>query len=565
MSVLRDYQITAVESCLREWQDKTSTLLVLPTGTGKTVTAAEIVKHFQPKRTLFLAHREELIFQGARTISTHANVDCEYEMAEFWAGSNLFNGMPVVISTVQTQIAGKNGGRMTRFDPADFGLVIVDEAHRIAAPSYRRILDYYKQNKSLKILALTATPDRADEKALGQVIESVAFDYEILDAINDGYLVPIEQQMVTIEGLDFSHIRTTAGDLNSGDLQAVMEAEKNLQGIAAASIEIIGDRRALVFTAGVKQAERLAEIFNRHKPMSSAWVCGATPKQERRDLLNRFKHGDVQIVCNCNVLSEGFDDPGVEVIVQGRPTKSRCLYAQQAGRATRPLAGVIDDCFTAEDRKQAIAESSKPSCLIVDFVGNSGRHKLITSADILGGKLSDEVIELAEKRAKANPGAVNMADELNKAQEDIHREIEERKKREAARKAHLVAKAKFSLKTISPFDVFDMTPVRARGWDEGKQLSSKQRSLLAKQGIDPSEMPYAQANQLIRELFRRWGSGLCTIKQAELLKRHGYDTKDLSKVNAGILIDALAKNNWRRPANDPPLSNRQPARSGVPF
>ena len=277
-------------------------------------------------------------------------------------------------------------------------MLIIDEAHHATSPSYRRVIDYYRTNPALKVLGVTATPDRADEEALGQVFQSVAFDYEVLDAIHDGWLVPIEQQMVHVEGLDYSSIRTTAGDLNGGDLAAVLEAEKNLQQMASASLAIIGQRRALVFTASVKAAEMTAEILNRHRPGMAAWVCGKTDREERRRVLAEFAAGKLQVVCNCGVLTEGFDDPGVEVVIMGRPTKSRSLYSQMVGRSTRPLPGVVDGPETAEARKAAIAASAKPSCLVVDFVGNAGKHKLITSADILGGKVSEEALERAVKR-----------------------------------------------------------------------------------------------------------------------------------------------------------------------
>jgi len=548
MTHLREYQTQAINAAFTEWDEKQSTLIVLPTGTGKTVVAAEIINRFQPKRTLFLAHREELIFQGAKTIQKYTNLSCEIEMADLWAGASLWNGFPVVVSTIQTQIAGKQDHeRMTRFDPDDFGLVVVDEAHRVTARSYRKVLAHYKKNPDLKILCLTATPDRADEEALGQMIDSVAYDYEILDAINDGFLVPIEQQMVTIEGLDFSSVRTTAGDLNGADLAAVMESEKNLQGIAAASLEIIGDRRTLVFTVGVKQAEMLCEIFNRHRPDMAGWVCGATPKPQRRDLLTQFSDGRTQVVVNCNCLSEGFDNPGVEVVIQARPTKSRSLYAQQCGRSTRPLAGVVDGLPDAEARRAAIAASAKPSALIVDFSGNAGRHKLMTTADILGGKVSDEAIERAIEKAKREGKALNMADELNKAESDIRREIEERKRRQAARKAHLVAKAKFSTRDINPFDVFQIRPAKSRGWDNGKVISEKMANVVRKMGVDPYSLPYAQARQLCIEQIRRWENKLCTVKQANCLSKHGYETKDMTFTEASKLMDALAKNNWRRP------------------
>lgn len=550
--MLRDYQQQAVDSVYKEWDEgNRSTVIVLPTGTGKTVCFSEVIRRMHPKRALVIAHREELIFQAKEKIEHHANLECEIEMGSFRASANFWNHSPVVVSTVQTQCSGNEGkGRMARFDPMDFGLLIVDECHHGTADTYKRVLDHYKQNPDLKVLGVTATPDRADEEALGKIFQSVAFDYEILDAIHGGWLVPIEQQMVTVDGLDFSAIRTTAGDLNGADLAEVMEAEKNLQGIASASLQIIGERKTLIFTVSVRQAEQLAEIFNRHRPGMADWVCGKTPKEDRRDKLIDFKSGRTQVMVNVGVLTEGYDNPSVEVIIQARPTKSRCLYSQMVGRATRPLPGIVDGLPDAATRRLAIAESLKPSMLVVDFVGNSGKHKLVNTADILGGKVSEEAIARAVAKAKKDGKPIRMDEALDEAQHDILEEIEERKKQEAARKARLIAKASYRVTTISPFDVFHLEPERERGWDAGKTLSEKQRSILQKQGIDPSSMSYHQSKQVIGELFRRWKEKLATFKQCKLLEKHGYTTKEMTMKQASAIIDSLAKNNWNRQLAD---------------
>jgi len=545
MRTLRPYQEQAVDGIFRAWEENDSTLLVMATGTGKTEVFSEIIKRSHPKRAMVLAHRNELIWQAVKRIEG-LGLDCSVEMADLQADTNCWNQTPVVVSTIQTQCAGNNGnGRMAYFKPEDFGLVIVDEAHHATSPTWRKALNYYRQNKELKILGVTATPDRADEEALGQVFQSVAFDYEILDAIQDGYLVPIDQQMVFIEHLDFSQIRTTCGDLNGADLAAVMEAEKNLHGIVSASVEIIKERSAVVFAVTVKQAELMAEIFNRHRPGMASWLCGKTPKDQRKSILQGFDSGDIQVVVNVGVLTEGWDSPTCEVIIQARPTKSRCLYSQMVGRATRPLPGIVDGLSSSDERCEAIAISSKPSMLVVDFVGNAGKHKLMTTADILGGQVSDQAIERAKAMCDGKPLRMDQA--LATAERDIQKEIEEKKRREAARKAKIVGRASFSSKYINPFAAFDLEPSRARGWDSGKVISEKQRALMLKNGINPDEMPYGQARQVLNEMFRRWKGKLATIKQCNLLKKHGYETKDMSMADATKLIDVLAKNNWHRP------------------
>ena len=547
--ILRPYQHDAVDAVWNEWKEVASTMIVCPTGCGKTIIMAELVRRCFPRRVMFLAHREELIFQARTKIKQFTGFEVDIEMANTQAiTGNLLDEAQVIVSSIQTQNAGGDGGgRMSKFLPDEFGYLFIDENHHATAKSYRRVIDYYRQNPNLKVLGVTATPDRADEEALGQVFESVAYDYEILDAIHQGWLVPIEQQMVHVEGLDLSKIRTTAGDLNGADLAAVMEYEQNLHAVADPTIQISGNRRTLIFAASVAHAERLSEIINRHKPGAAAWMCGKTDKDERRKMLVDYAAGRIQYVVNVGCLTEGFDDPGVELIVMARPTKSRSLYAQMAGRATRPLPGIVDGLNTDDERKAAIAASAKPCALIMDFVGNAGRHKLMTSADILGGNSSDEAIARALERVQREGGAMRMDKLLDEEEEKLKAEKEERRLADAANRARLTARVKWSSQNVNPFDVFDLTPRKERGWDQGKTLSDKQSAILLKQGIDPAGMPYSQAKQLLNEIFRRWDGSLCSFKQAKVLKNHGFDP-NLSRDDARKTIDTLAANHWRRSA-----------------
>jgi superfamily II DNA or RNA helicase len=561
---LRPYQHEAVNCCFERWKEDTSTLVVVPTGGGKTQIFSEVIRRFLPQRALVLAHREELIFQAKDRIERIAAVECQVEMADLTASNDLFQRSPCVVSTVQTLHK-----RLARFDPMSFGLVIVDEAHHGTASSYVKILEHFKQNTDLRILGVTATPDRADEEALGQIFDSVAFDYEILDAINDGWLVPVDQQFVRVEDLDFSNIRTTDRDLNGVDLARLMEAEENLQGVCGSSINIIGNRQSILFAASVKHAEMACEIFNRHRPGMATFVCGATDKETRRERIAAFKAREVQVLCNVGIATEGSDFPDVAVILMGRPTKSRSLYAQMAGRALRPLTGLVDCFDEAEARKSAIAGSTKPSALLVDFVGNSGKHKLMTSIDILGGKVSDEAAERALAKAQKEKGQVRMVDVLEEAEEELRREKEARRLAEEARRARVVAKVQYSTRKVNPFDVLDITPVKERGWDSNKKLSEKQLAVLLKNGIDGTQMPYSQGKQLVDQIFGRWGGKLATFKQCSLLKKHypEINVKNLSMKEAGGMIDALAKNGWRRvtpppqkptPAPPPPSEDSPP-------
>jgi superfamily II DNA or RNA helicase len=548
---LRDYQTAAVDSALRDFETVQSSLIVMPTGTGKSPTFAEIIKRLvtSDAGAIVLAHREELLTQAQRTIEAHTGLQCEYELGDRHA-SEIFPA-PVLLASVQTMTSGRNGSRrMHKFSPYNYGLVVVDEAHHGTAASYKAVLDYFKSNVDLKILGVTATPERSDEQALGQLFQSVAFDYSIRQAIHDGWLVPVQQQLVDIQSLDFSHVRTTAGDLNASDLSAVMESESNLYGVCDATIRELGEKRAIMFTVSVKQAEMAANILNRYKAGVANYASGGTPKEDRRKIMRDFHEGRFQILVNCNLVSEGFDVPDAELLIQARPTKSKLLYQQQLGRIMRPLPGTVDfesvhvDTLDAVTRRDAIAKSRKPLATVMDFVGNAGRHKLVHAVDVLGGKISERVRELAERELRKT-GRPEPIDEL--VAEAERKEDDERLRAEAARKAKLTARATYTMRTIDPFDAFDIVAPPTRDWDRGKSLTTKQRELMRRQGIDPDALSYTAGKTLLNEMFRRWDAKLCSLKQANLLKKHGYDTRELSREKASELIDALSKNGWKRP------------------
>jgi len=549
---LRDYQSEALDVTLQKFEKTDTALAVMATGLGKTIYFAHLAKRFlQHGRIMVLAHRGELIYQNKKKLENICNTTASIEMGEQWSQEGIYQSN-IVVSTIQSQIAGRDGGRMTRFNPHEFSLLIIDEAHHAPAETYRRVIKYYTQNPNLKVLGVTATPDRHDKKAMGQIFDEVAYVYDIADGIEDGWLVPITQQSVFVKSLDYSSVRTTAGDLNGKDLAAVLEFEENLHAIASPTVELTGDKKTLIFAASVAHAERLSEILNRHKPYAANFVTGTTPKEVRKKMFADYATGDFQYLVNVGVATEGFDDPGIECVVMARPTKSRSLYTQMAGRGTRPLPGLVDGVDEAVDRREAIMGSDKPNVEIIDFVGNSGRHKLITSADILGGKYSDEVVEEAAKQAakkSAETGKpTDVATELQKAE----REIAHRRKMadEAEARNAYKLRAKYSTAKVNPFEVCDVDPRKELPWKTGRPPSMKQLAFLKNKGVDPDGLSFTHASQIIDSIIKRRENGQCTYKQAKLLKRNNLPA-DLSFEAAGKAIDVIAKQNWK------PLSSEQ--------
>lgn len=547
MQTLRDYQERAVDGVFQAWKDSSSTLLVMATGLGKTTVFTEIIRRQLPSRAIILAHRSELVHQAEKRC-LEFGIDTAIEMGDFRAEEDFWAQKPVIVGTVQTQCAGNRGqGRMAIFDPHEFGLLVIDEGHHSTSPSYRRVVDYYKQNPNLKILAVTATPDRADKEALGQVFESVAFEYGILDGINDGWLTLVDQKTIYIEGLDFSHIRTQAGDLHNAELSAVMEGEKPLHGVATATFETIGERKAVIFCVSVKQAESLAEILNRHKPGMAGFVCGETPADERKQLLRDFEAGRTQVITNCGVLTEGWDSPSCEVIVMARPTKSRSLYTQMVGRALRPLPGIVDGIDMPKERRRAIADSPKPAMLVLDFAGNAGRHKLISTVDILGGKVSEEARARATEKIKKADKATRLNEVLKEADREIKAEIEARKAAEAERRRHIKAKAQYRMRNIDAFDRYDREPSRDAYNGSGYSLTEKQRAFLIKHGYNPDAVSPGAAKRLLGDLLSSFKNNGATEKQCQILSRYQYDPTGMSKKEASKIIDSIAANGWKRP------------------
>ncbi len=535
---LRPYQLRAVESIEREWQTHRSTLLVLPTGCGKTVTFAHVIAR-RPGRAMVIAHREELIDQAVRTIEAVMGEPCEVEMAKRHADRSGFWRSKVVVASKDSL----HEKRLRKFKPGDFGTLVIDEAHHAVAATYRRITDRLCENPSLRVLGVTATPDRLDEQALGQVFETCPDEqvYEVPDAIDDGWLVPITQRIVSVESLDFRTVKTLAGDFNQKQLAELMEFEENLHRVASPIMKLSRWNRTLVFAASIEHADRLTEIFNRHRPNCARFVHGETPKDERKIVLQDYAEGKFQYLVNVGVFTEGFDDPGIGMVAIARPTKSRALYAQMIGRGTRPLKGVVDGLETPEERKAAIKRSGKSRVEILDFEGQAGTHKLVTTADVLGGNYDEDVVAAAAgivSRAGGQP--IDASEALRQAAHEKHEAKRKEMELEARRRTRLVADAQFQTRTVDPFDVFALEPHRARGWEKGEPppATEAQVRTLTNWGVPTQGLTKRQASQLIGECIKRREKGLCTFKMAAQLKKRGFDP-DMKFEDAKAVLDSI--------------------------
>jgi len=500
---LRPYQAEAVARILGELREHRSTLLVMPTGTGKTRVFAAVARRVVAagRRALVLAHRQELLEQARSTLEACTGARVAIEKAEARAELDA----PIVVASVQSL----HEGRRARFPGEHFGLVVVDEAHHAPATSYRGILDHFAE---AKVLGVTATPDRGDGAGLGAVFDSVAFEYGVRDAIAEGYLAPIRQRAVYVEGLDLRDIRQVRGDFAEAELEAALLAEAVLHEVAVPLLELAGERRTLCFAAGVKHAHALAEVARRYGARAEAIDGGATA-EERAGALEAFAAGRIRLLVNCALLTEGFDDAGIEAVAVARPTRSRAFYAQMIGRGTRLHPGKAD-------------------LLVLDFRGNAGRHALVSAVDVLAGAAVPEVKARAAELAE---GGGDVLEALDQAEQEHA---------EAVRRATL-ARARFEAVELDPFEAVLGGQVPSAWW-AALAPTEAQLATLERAGVPVAGLTRGRASAAISAIVRRREQGLCSFKQARLLARFGLDP-DATFEEASRRITELAANGWRRP------------------
>jgi ATP-dependent helicase IRC3 len=356
MVSLRDYQNEALANVKAAYKNgKRRVLVSLPTGTGKTVVFAHFpVTLRMKKRLLVLAHREELLQQAAQKFRA---VDPELKIGIERAEERVTNETQVVIASVAT-LARSDGGRLSRFNPDDFSIIVVDEAHHAVAESYRRIFDYFglfNPETSRYLVGFTATPRRGDKQGLGEVFQDVCYARDLRQMIDEGYLCPIRGWRVDTN-LSLDGVKIRHGDFVESQLARVVNTSSRNRLVTTSYLRLSNRRRAIVFCVDVKHARDVSEAFA-DAGIRSAAVWGEMPREDRRQILERFSKGEISVLTNCNLLTEGFDEPRINCVIMARPTKSKLLYAQMVGRGTR-------------------LHPEKTDLMVVDVVDNSRTHTL---------------------------------------------------------------------------------------------------------------------------------------------------------------------------------------------
>lgn len=532
---LRPYQQQARDHIHAEWENgHTRTLLVLPTGTGKTIVFASVAADQvrAGDRVLILAHRGELLEQAADKLQRSTGLVSAVEKADATCLNTWFR---VVVGSVQTL---QRTARLERFPRDYFGTIIIDEAHHAITDGYRRILDYFG---SAKVLGVTATPDRGDMRNLGEVFDSLAFEYKLTDAIKEGYLCRIMAQTIPLK-LDISSVTMSGGDYAVGDLGTALDPY--LEQIAAEMAQRCKGRKTVVFLPLIKTSQKFRDLLNSHG-FRAAEVNGQSA--DRRQVLADFDAGKYNVLCNSMLLTEGWDCPSVDCVVVLRPTKVRSLYSQMVGRGTRLSPG-------------------KSDLLLLDFLWMTDKHELCRPADLV---CEDRAVarQMTENLAQTGcPEDIEEAavqaseDVVTQREEALAKQLEEQRRK----KARLVDPLQYEM-SIQAEDLAGYVP--AFGWEAGPP-TEQQAAALEKLGILPDAVESAgKASLLLDRLNKRRAEGLTTPKQIRVLERYGFQSVGTWSFDAAKhMIDRIAAGGWRgvpkgvnpktyTPAQEPPTSD----------
>ena len=508
---LRPYQEEAREAIFREWEDKDRTLLVLPTGCGKTIVFASVAKErTKDGRVLIIAHREELLNQAADKLKSAYGIDSCVEKAE---STCIGRNEKIVVGSIQTL---QRESRLGRFPDNYFNTIIVDEAHHALAETYIRVLDHFHGSK---VLGVTATPDRGDLRNLGQYFQSLAYEYSIRDAVKQGYLAPIKVLTCPLN-IDLSNVHMSQGDYAAGEVGNALEPY--LEDIADEMIKSCRGRHTVVFLPLISISQKFRDILNT-KGFKAAEVNGES--KNRDEVLREFEEGKFDVLCNSMLLTEGWDCPIVDCIIVLRPTKIRSLYCQMIGRGTR-------------------LHENKDHLLVLDFLWMTGKHPLVHPADIICSK-EETAKKVTEKIAEGEEPI-----DLFAAETQVEIDAEEQRKQALAKALKSAKTERKERKLIDPLafeiavpSLSDYEP--SFGW-ECEPATEGQQKVLANFGLDATSYTKGKAKITIDSLIRRREKGLATPKQIALLVKKGFKRVDeWSFEEASKMIARYAAVGWK--------------------
>lgn len=502
---LRDYQHEAVEAILAApVQGYDRVLAAMPTGSGKTIVLARVIQR-RPGRALVLAHRDELITQAAdkiRMVMPGADIGIVKAQRNE-------SDAAIVVASVQS-LSAKRLVTLGAFDT-----IICDEAHHSVAPIWKRILTNlgaFERTDAPLTLGVTATPERGDKLALGRVFQKIVFRRSLVWMIAKGYLSDVRAVQVHLKA-DFDALQVRKGDYIDSEVSDMLSEAHAPEMAARAYLEHAAGRRALIFTPTVALAYEMAAEFRR-QGIAAEGLDGTTKPDERRDILARLRSGDTAAVANCGVLTEGFDEPAVDCVFP-KPTRSRGLYCQMVGRGLRLFPG-------------------KSDCLLIDLVGVTTRHDLVTSATLLGLDPKPRGLSLMQSATTRSALGQPVKDELG---ELVTVKVE------LFRKLTWVPLTGGRWTLSVPDGRIDLVGTES-GWNVVRYPKGQPRKLLAEgvslewaQGIAEEEVR-SEGAEWLTDPGAPWRKRPATDKQRTILERKGLWVPEMTK---GEASDALTR------------------------
>ena len=513
---LRDYQEEAIKAVSTEFKKGYNrTLVVLPTGTGKTIVFSKVAeeKVRVGENVLILAHRGELLDQARDKLRFASGLDAALEKAEFTA---IGSYEPVTVASVQTL---SQEARLHRFPRDYFNLIVVDEAHHCISSSYQKVLQYFNR---AKVLGVTATPDRADQKNLGQFFDSMAYEYPLHRAIEEGWLCPIKAQMIPLE-LNICEVGLSNGDYAVGQLGHALD--RYLNQIAVEMLHYCKGRKTVVFLPLIDTSQKFCELLNMHG-LRAVEVNGKSP--DRQQKIADFERGEYDVLCNSMLLTEGWDCPPVDCIVVLRPTKVRSLYQQMVGRGMR----------TAENKKDL---------LLLDFLWMTERHDLCRPSALISK--NQDIANRIDKKMMDREAGIDLIEAERESKRDAIQERENAlaKELEAMRrkKRKLVDPIQYAF-SIEAEDLADYEPTFA--WECGP-ATERQIQFLEKHGIFAEAIENCgMASMLIDKIINRMNAGLATPRHIRCLERYGFKHVGMWSFDAASkMVTRIANNGWFLP------------------
>lgn len=532
---LRHYQQQAYDRVGAGWGTYKTQLVTMATGAGKTPFMGAVARanYNAGGRTLMLAHTDELIEQGLAKFSSLSGLPCAKEKAEDRA---LLEDR-VVVGSVQTLC---RPARLDSWPKDHFSLVMVDECHRSLAEMYQRVLRHFD---TARVLGVTATADRGDKKMLGEFYENLAFDYSMLNAVKDGWLVRPIVKTLQLE-IDVTTVKTRAtsdgADLNPTHLGHILEPLLDI--IARAIWAEASDRKVLVFMPNVELSEKMSAAMTR-AGFRSSWVSGmphCTPR-ERTERQAAYARNELNCLVNAMLLTEGWDQDDVDCIVCLRATQIRALYQQMVGRGTRPLKEIVPllqrtgGAEGAEERCRIIANSRKPHVLLLDPLWLYEKHDLTTPACLV---LRNEE-EVRQMKGKQGDLIANQEAVAKDFLENLRKELAKNRNRRSAMIDPLtfaVAIGDAELANYEPRSLWDL-----------REPTAEQLRVLEAEGIESGTVKWrGQAELTINIILKRKERGLCSVRTMNFLKRHGIDATVMTADEANRKQRALFANFSRK-------------------